>query len=313
MDNLESAMNQVSVAAEQVATAATQIGTGSQEVAQGTSEQASFLEEVAGNLQEVASMTRQNAANAKKAKGIAELASSSAFKGVESMNKLSEAMDRIKTSSDDTAKIVKTIDEIAFQTNLLALNAAVEAARAGDAGKGFAVVAEEVRNLAMRSAEAAKNTSTLIKESVKNADRGVAINEEALKDLEVINDQINKLSEMMIDVTTASEQQTVGIDQVNNAIDRMNQVTQQTAANSEESASASQELNSQATEMRSLVSSFVLSKEEAPPQSAEQKAEHPRRSFHSPRQPLVASGFLKGNGGEQLLERGAEKIIPFSD
>ncbi len=314
MDNLESAMNQVAIAAEQVATAANQIGSGSQEVAQGTSEQASFLEQVASNLQEVASMTRQNTANAKKARTITDHARNSAYKGVESMNKLSEAMDRIKVSSDDTAKIVKTIDEIAFQTNLLALNAAVEAARAGDAGKGFAVVAEEVRNLAMRSAEAARNTAALIEESVKNADRGVAINEEALKDLDVINQQINKLSEMMVEVTTASEQQTEGIDQVNTAIDRMNQVTQQTAANSEESASAAQELNSQATEMRSLVKSFVLniapSKVAPPALPIVQPIDRSKLTM----EPVGSMDKgANGNGHKEDLQEDATTIIPFSD
>ena len=132
-------------------------------------------------MQEMSSITRQNALNARDANGIAEEARNSADRGVESMNRMSSSINRIKSSSDATAKIVKTIDEIAFQTNLLALNAAVEAARAGDAGKGFAVVAEEVRNLAHRSAEAAKNTTNLIEEAVRNSEDGVKINSEVLK------------------------------------------------------------------------------------------------------------------------------------
>ncbi len=175
------------------------------------------------------------------------------------MRRLSDAINKIQASSDATAKIVKTIDEIAFQTNLLALNAAVEAARAGDAGKGFAVVAEEVRNLAMRSAEAAKNTANLIEESVSNSGGGVAINQEVLKNLVEINGQVKKVSEVMVDIAAASEQQTQGVGQVNAAMERMNLVTQQTAANAEESASASEELAGQAQEMRGMVLSFQLS------------------------------------------------------
>jgi methyl-accepting chemotaxis protein len=168
-------------------------------------------------------------------------------------------MDLIKKSSDDTAKIIKTIDEIAFQTNLLALNAAVEAARAGEAGKGFAVVAEEVRNLAMRSAEAAKNTADMIEGSVKNAENGVTINQEVMKNLEEINGHAKRVSEVMAEIAAASDQQSQGVGQVNTAMEQMNQLTQQNAANSEESASASEELSAQAQEMRAMVAGFKIS------------------------------------------------------
>jgi len=203
-------------------------------------------------------MTKQNSSNAEEARGMADEARNGAEAGVKSMQAMSEAIDRIKGSSDQTAKIIKTIDEIAFQTNLLALNAAVEAARAGDAGKGFAVVAEEVRNLAMRSAEAAKNTANLIEESVKNADDGVSVNQEVMKSLTEINTRINKVGEVMAEIAAASNQQSQGIDQVNQAVGQMDQVTQQNAATSEESASAAQELSSQAAEMKRLVAGFKL-------------------------------------------------------
>jgi methyl-accepting chemotaxis protein len=261
--NLDDGMQQVAAAVEQVAAAASQIGTGSQALAQGASEQASNLEEVSASLQEMTSMTKQNAGNAKEARGMAEGARTGAQKGLQSMNRLSEAMEKIKTSSDATAKIVKTIDEIAFQTNLLALNAAVEAARAGDAGKGFAVVAEEVRNLAMRSADAAKNTANMIEESVRNAENGVELNQEVLAKLQEINEQTVKVGEVMSEISTGSEQQSSGIDQITSAVDQMDQVTQQNAASSEESASAAEELSGQSEELRTMVAKFRLSDSES--------------------------------------------------
>ena len=204
-------------------------------------------------------MTKQNTLNAREANNVAIEARDSAQRGVESMSRMSLAINKIKTSSDSTSKIVKTIDEIAFQTNLLALNAAVEAARAGDAGKGFAVVAEEVRNLAMRSAEAAKNTANLIEEAVKNSENGVSINAEVLKNFQEITEKINKVSQVVAEIAAASEQQDQGISQVNKAVEQMNQLTQQNAANAEESASAAEEMSSQSEEMRSMVAGFKLS------------------------------------------------------
>ncbi len=256
--NLDKALQQVAIGADQVASASIQISTSSQSLSQGASEQASSLEEVSSSLQEISAMTKQNTLNAREAKGVAEQARGSADKGVESMSRMSLAINQIKASSDSTAKIMKTIDEIAFQTNLLALNAAVEAARAGDAGKGFAVVAEEVRNLAMRSAEAAKNTANLIEESVRNSENGVAINAEVLKNFHEIAEKTNKVSHVVAEIAAASEQQDEGISQLNKAVEQLNQVTQHNAANAEESASAAEEMSSQSEEMRSMVASFKL-------------------------------------------------------
>ncbi len=259
VENLDKALQHVAIGADQVAAASVEVSSGGQSLSQGASEQASSLEEVSSSLQEMSSMTKQNAINAREAKGVAEEARGSSEKGVESMNRMSSAINKIKTSSDATAKIVKTIDEIAFQTNLLALNAAVEAARAGDAGKGFAVVAEEVRNLAMRSAEAAKNTANLIEEAVKNSENGVSINSEVLKNFQEITEKINKVSQVVAEIAAASEQQDQGISQVNKAVEQLNQLTQQNAANAEESASAAEEMSSQSEEMRSMVAGFRLS------------------------------------------------------
>ncbi|MHC9541061.1 MAG: methyl-accepting chemotaxis protein [Vulcanimicrobiota bacterium] len=326
VNNLDSSLQQVNVSADQVASAASQIGTGSQALAQGASEQASSLEEISSSLQEMASMTKQNTGNAIEAKSLTENTRQATMKGVDSMNRLSEAVQSIKHSSDQTAKIVKTIDEIAFQTNLLALNAAVEAARAGEAGKGFAVVAEEVRNLAMRSAEAAKNTANMIEESSKNADNGVGLNQEVLRNLDEIAGQVNKVSEMMAEIAAASEQQSTGIDQINTAVEQMNQLTQHNAANSEESASAAEELGSQAEEMRNLVSSFRLSSVSGPMHyqgsarvsagfSAQNRAKAPVREKVRAGVP----GGGNGNGGNGhgkslgLTKERAEKLLPLDD
>jgi methyl-accepting chemotaxis protein len=256
--SLAQALSQVASASQQITAVSGQISGSSQALSSSATAQASSLEEVSSSLQEMSSMTKQNASNAKEARSLSEGARTTAAKGVDSMKRLSEAINRIKASSDSTAKIVKTIDEIAFQTNLLALNAAVEAARAGDAGKGFAVVAEEVRNLAMRSAEAAKNTSNLIEESVKNAEGGVTINQEVLTNLREINEQVNKVSEVMAEIASASDQQSQGIDQITMAVQQMSDMTQQNAANSEESAASSLELDNLAHKMQTMVNAFHL-------------------------------------------------------
>ena len=238
---------------EQVASASGQVSAASQSLAEGATEQAAGLEETSSSLEEMASMTKQNADNAQQANALAGDARKAGDTGNESMGRMNTAIQDIQKSSEETAKIIKVIDEIAFQTNLLALNAAVEAARAGEAGKGFAVVAEEVRNLAMRSAEAAKDTSAMIEGSVKNANNGVEIASEVSKVLEEIVEGIGKTTDLVSEIAAASQEQSQGIDQVNTAVNQMDKVTQQNAANAEESASASEELSAQAEQMGGIV------------------------------------------------------------
>ncbi len=247
----------LSEGAEQVSSAAGQVSSASQSLAEGATEQAAGLEETSSSLEEMASMTKQNADNAQQANGLSSEARKSAGMGTEAVSRMNAAIQQIQKSSDETAKIIKVIDEIAFQTNLLALNAAVEAARAGEAGKGFAVVAEEVRNLAMRSAEAAKNTANMIQESVKNAKNGVDIASEVTKVLDEIVLNVGKTTDLVSEIAAASQEQAQGIDQVNTAVAQMDKVTQQNAANAEESASASEELTAQAESMNEIVGQLV--------------------------------------------------------
>ena len=246
-------IDNLSSGAEQTSSASAQVSGASQSLAEGASEQAASIEETSSSLEEMASMTKQNAANAQQANTLAQDARAGADKGNEAMQKMTSAIDDIRKSSDETSKIIKTIDEIAFQTNLLALNAAVEAARAGEAGKGFAVVAEEVRNLAQRSAEAAKSTSDLIEESVKNSENGVSIAAEVAKSLENITTAVGKVDELVGEIAAASNEQAQGIEQINVAVTQMDQVTQQNAANAEESAAASEQLNAQAEQLSGMV------------------------------------------------------------
>jgi methyl-accepting chemotaxis protein len=228
-----------------------------QTLAQGSGEQAASIEETGASLEEMASMTKSNAENAQKANDLAREARHAADKGAEDMQAMKQAMEAIKISSDDIAKIIKTIDEIAFQTNILALNAAVEAARAGEAGMGFAVVADEVRNLAQRSAQAAKETAAKIEGAISKTAQGVEISAKVALALNEIVTKARQVDELASEVASASRQQTQGITQINTAVGQMDKVTQSNAASAEESAAAAEELNSQAVVMREAVSKLT--------------------------------------------------------
>ncbi|MFI5336159.1 MAG: methyl-accepting chemotaxis protein [Opitutales bacterium] len=234
---------------EQVATASNQVSSASQSLAEGSSEQAASLEEISSSLEEVASMTRQNAGHAAGAKAAADQARTSAELGTRKMQEMQEAMDAIRRSSNDISAIIKTNDEIAFQTNILALNAAVEAARAGEAGAGFAVVAEEVRSLAQRSAQAAKETATKISDANSRSEHGANLSRNVATVLQEILTKAREVDRLASDVSTASQEQSSGLAQLSEAVSQMDKVTQANAANAEETAAAAEELNAQSSEL----------------------------------------------------------------
>jgi len=242
---------------EQVAAASSQVSSSSQSLAQGSSQQAAALEETTSSLQEMASMARSNAESANQADVLMGETARVVDTANSSMGNLTRSMKEVSTASEETAKIIKTIDEIAFQTNLLALNAAVEAARAGEAGAGFAVVADEVRNLAMRAAEAAKNTANLIEGTVNKVKEGSEVVAKTAEAFTQVAGSTTKVKELVAEIAAASNEQAAGVDQINKAVEEMNGVTQQVAANAEESASASQELTAQSEQMKGVVGELV--------------------------------------------------------
>lgn len=302
--NLEDSLVHVDMAVEQISSASTQISSGSQILAEATGEQASALEEISSSMEEINSLTNNNTDNSKIGLNLADKAVESVDEGGVAMNKMSEAMSFILKSSQETGKIIKTIDEIAFQTNLLALNAAVEAAHAGEAGKGFAVVAEEVKNLALRSAEAAKNTNDLIEESTKNAELGARIVEQVNQSFTEIRENFGKVKNIVNEIAASSQEQSQGVQQVNTAVQEMNKVTQQNAANAEESASAAEELNSQAAELNNMVAQFNLNR-----RNAKAKITHKA-------QPQISDRREKkqiAKKSEKSYEVNPEQLLPLDD
>jgi methyl-accepting chemotaxis protein len=240
-----------------VASVSAQVSGSSKVLSDGASEQAAAIEETSSSLEEMASMTKHNADNADQADGLMKQVAQYVSQSNDSMGKLSASMEEIKKASEETQKIVKTIDEIAFQTNLLALNAAVEAARAGEAGAGFAVVADEVRNLAMRAADSARNTAGLIEGTVKKVKEGSGLMSGTREAFGKVAESAGKVAELLAEIAAASKEQSQGIDQVNKAVGDVDKVTQQNAANAEESSAASEELSTQAVQMKTMVEELL--------------------------------------------------------
>ena len=258
--SLNEVMGEINNASAQVAAGSRQVSDSAQALSQGSTEQASSIEQLTASMEEISTQTKLNATNATQANELALAAKEGAIKGNQQMQGMLKAMEDINESSGNISKIIKVIDEIAFQTNILALNAAVEAARAGQHGKGFAVVAEEVRNLAARSANAAKETTALIEGSIKKVEGGTKIANDTAAALNQIVEGVTKATDLVGEIATASNEQALGINQVNQGIMQVSDVVQTNSATSEESAAASEELSSQAELLREQVSRFKLKK-----------------------------------------------------
>ena len=278
---IKSVVDALSSGAEQTSSAANQVSAASQSLAEGSSQQAASLEETSSSLEEMASMTKRNTEHSQKAKDLANQARMAGDAGAADMQAMIQAMEAIKHSSNEIAKIIKTIDEIAFQTNILALNAAVEAARAGEAGMGFAVVADEVRNLAQRCAQAAKETAVKIEDAVTKSGYGVEISAKVAKSLDEIVTKARHVDQLAAEVASASQEQSQGIDQINSAVSQMDRVTQANAANAEESASAAEELNAQADSLKESVQELMqIVDGSSGERSADSPAKHGKNNGH---------------------------------
>jgi methyl-accepting chemotaxis protein len=312
--------------ADQVAAASGQVSSASQQLAEGASEQAAALEETSSSMEEMTATSKQNADNARQANTLMTETMRVVDESAVSMTELTSSMQEISKASEDTFKIIKTIDEIAFQTNLLALNAAVEAARAGEAGAGFAVVADEVRNLAMRAAEAAKNTATMIEDTVKKTKNGSDVVIRTSKAFSVVAEQSKKVAELVGEITAASQEQSLGAEQINTAVAEMDTVVQQNAASAEESASASEELSAQAEQLKVFVKELVMLVDGSGDQRASRQETMTRSGWHKKDYapalkalPRNTKGNGKGNGKELKAYSPEAKavrpdlVIPFDD
>ncbi len=258
VDNLNEILGEINQASEQIAAGAGQVSDTSQSLSQASTEQASSTEEITATMTEISSQTKQNALNANQANELATSAKENAIKGNQEMQEMLKSMGEINDASANISKIIKVIDEIAFQTNILALNAAVEAARAGQHGKGFAVVAEEVRNLAARSANAAKETTVMIEGSISKVELGTKIANETAGALNKIVEGVSTVADLVGDIAVASNEQATAIAQVNQGIAGISEVTQMNTATAQQSAAASEELASQAELLRDRVNRFKL-------------------------------------------------------
>jgi len=257
-DSLNKTLAQVNNSVEQVASGAQQVALSSQSLSQGATEQASSLEEISSSITEISGQVQSNTENAQEANKLSKTSLQSAEGGNVQMKNLVTAMERINSSSGEIKKVIKTIDDIAFQINLLALNANVEAARAGKYGKGFAVVADEVRNLAVRSANAVKETTLMVEESIVNINNGNILVEKTASQLELIAFGSKKVATLVEEITSASKEQSEGLNQISSGLGQVDQVTQSNTAGAEQSASAAEELAAMAVQLKQMVSLFKL-------------------------------------------------------
>lgn len=237
----------------QLEEAAFELETSSQKLAEGSAEQASAIQETSATIEETSSMVQQNNENTKHAATLAKNTKHYTNESTDATQKMMATMNKLEGSSKEISKIIKTIDEIAFQTNILSLNAAVEAARAGDAGKGFAVVAEEVRTLAQRSAQAAKDTTTIIESNINLSIQGIDMAKQVEDSLLKIDEEVNKVNELLDEISTATHEQSQGVEQINKAVSQMEQVLQSNASEAEHTSASSRELSSQVSSMNNIV------------------------------------------------------------
>ncbi len=283
---LRNGLLELSESSEQIASAAGQVSSSSQSLAQGSSQQAATIEETSSASAEINSMAQRNTENSSSAASIVTSSETGFRRANDSLSEMVVAMEGISNSSQKISKIIKVIDEIAFQTNILALNAAVEAARAGDAGMGFAVVADEVRNLAQRCAQAAKDTATLIEESIEKSDGGMMKVDQVAVAIREITEESSKIKVLVDEINVGSIEQSRGIDQISRSISQMEQVTQGNAANSEQSAAAAQQLSAQAQTMKDIITQLRSMVESAPAISRSRIA--PTRKAAASKLPLPA-------------------------
>jgi len=301
----------MSEGANQVASASGQVSSSSQSMAEGASQQAASIEETSSSMEEMSSMTKKNAENAGQADTLMKETNKVVATANQSMDQLTQSMADISKASEETSKIIKTIDEIAFQTNLLALNAAVEAARAGEAGAGFAVVADEVRNLAMRASDAAKNTAALIEGTVKKVKDGSELVATTNNAFSQVAESSAKVGDIVSEIAEASKEQSSGIEQVNIAITEMDKVVQQNAANAEESASASEEMSAQAEQLKDYVSDLVMLVTGKKNQAGAVKTHHVIKTISS-KSKSITKGKNKLLSGKTKEVR-PDQVIPFDD
>lgn len=307
---IQQAIGELTTGSSEVSAASSQVEAASHSLAEGTTEQAASIQETSSTLEETSSMVQQNNENTKQAVILAKSAKEYAQKSNQEMATMMVSMSDLKQSSNEIAKIIKVIDEIAFQTNLLSLNAAVEAARAGDAGKGFAVVAEEVRSLAQRSAQAAKDTAFIIEKNISLSEDSAKIAKDVNESLSQIDDEAKKVSELLEEISTATDEQARGINEINKAIQQMEQVMQSNSATADESAAASKELASQALNVNDIVYSLVRLVEGVNDKNASsQLLVNQARKHHQ----ITQVHKYKNNPKAITQKENPENIIPLND